>query len=55
MMIEQNGQRLVTRRGVLVGTVAVGLTSTVTLPRPSLAMQWPDNDPVFAALDQKIT
>ena len=54
MIIGQDGRRLVTRRGVLVGAVAAGLTSTVTLPRPSLAMQWPDDDPLFAALERKI-
>jgi CubicO group peptidase (beta-lactamase class C family) len=53
MMIEQNGPRLVTRRGVLVGAVAAGVTSTA-LPRPSVAAEWPDDDPLFAALDQKI-
>jgi CubicO group peptidase (beta-lactamase class C family) len=53
MTIEQNGRRLVTRRGVLVGAVAAGMASTA-LPRPSLATEWPDNDPLLAALDQKI-
>src|ERR1700731_1270714 len=54
MMIGQDRRRLVTRRGVLVGAVAAGMTSTVTLPRPSVAAEWPDNDPLLAALDQKI-
>jgi CubicO group peptidase (beta-lactamase class C family) len=54
MMIGQDRRRLVTRRGVLVGAVAAGLTSTATLPRPSFAAEWPDDDPLFAALDQKI-
>jgi CubicO group peptidase (beta-lactamase class C family) len=54
MMIGQDRRRLVTRRGVLVGAVAAGMTSTVTLPRPSVAAEWPDDDPLFAALDQKI-
>jgi CubicO group peptidase (beta-lactamase class C family) len=53
MMIEQDGPRLVTRRGVLVGAVAAGVTSTA-LPRPSVATEWADDDPLFAALDQKI-
>jgi CubicO group peptidase (beta-lactamase class C family) len=52
MMIEQNGRRLVTRRGVLVGAVAAGMTSTA-LPRQSIATEWGDGDP-FAALDRKI-
>ncbi|MBV8575301.1 MAG: beta-lactamase family protein [Acetobacteraceae bacterium] len=54
MTAGQDGPRPVTRRGVLVGAAAAGLTSTVTLPRPSLATEWPDDDPLFAALDQKI-
>jgi CubicO group peptidase (beta-lactamase class C family) len=53
MMIEQNGRRLVTRRGVLVGAMAAGVTSTA-LPRPSVATEWADDDSLFAALDQKI-
>lgn len=54
MMIEQNGRRLVTRRGVLVGAVATGLASTA-LPRPSIATEGGDDgDALFAALDQKI-
>jgi CubicO group peptidase (beta-lactamase class C family) len=54
MMIEQNGRRLVTRRGVLVGAVAAGLASTA-LPRPSIATDGGDDgDALFAALDQKI-
>jgi CubicO group peptidase (beta-lactamase class C family) len=54
MMIEQNGRRLVTRRGVLAGAVAAGLASTA-LPRPSIATEeGDDGDALFAALDQKI-
>jgi CubicO group peptidase (beta-lactamase class C family) len=53
MMIGQHGRRLVTRRGVLVGAVAAGVTSTA-LPRPSIATEWGDDDPLFAALDRKI-
>jgi CubicO group peptidase (beta-lactamase class C family) len=53
MMIGEDGRRLVTRRGVLVGAVA-GLASTA-LPRPSIATEGVDDgDALFAALDQKI-
>jgi CubicO group peptidase (beta-lactamase class C family) len=54
MMIGQDRRRLVTRRGVLVGAVAAGVASTATLPRPSAATEWADDDPLLAALDQKI-
>src|ERR1700730_14111444 len=54
MMIGQNRRRPVTRRGVLVGAVAAGGTSTTTVPRPSVATEGADDDPLLAALDQKI-
>ena len=47
----------VTRRGALVGALAAGLASTVTLPRPSVATESGGDagDDLFAALEQKIT
>ena len=46
----------VTRRGAVVGALAAGLASTVTLPRPSIATEsgGDGGDDLFAGLDQKI-
>ena len=55
---QDDGQRPpVTRRGALVGALAAGLASTVTLPRPSIATESGGDaaDDLFAALEQKIT